>query len=597
MCKIKGNKVRNFFISLSIIYFLLNLVSYIKFGYSEVVIENINKKSNYSADSNVYINYIAIDNKKVFNKGLKGNYISNNEYEIKVIQNDKVVVKAPYFFFFIVSFKKTIDSGYVKIKDLKRNRIINLFGKNDNVICYTSITPFICYLIYVFVMVLLFILIYKFIDYFSNNKFFKYLYNSNIIWILLTGISTRIFFLRYFRTFYILSFDTASYYDFVVTVRTPVYPILFSFLKLITFSKSSCYVSMVILQMVIGLFSIVLFWKIIKDIASKKVSIIITLLFANMPYLIYFEHLLLSDSISIFLLLLCIRIIQKYLIEQSRKNIILLTISVVMSIYERPSFIYLIPLILIFLIIYGLWNHRKDVLRHSVYMVVPIIFVIVYCIICYNRFNIFEFTVVPSLYNKGYNVTTNNYYDGTKYNDIEERVNYYKYNYNNNHWDYVYPVFLKYGKSYIDFLNSSEKINRKEYIYNIIDRFVDNFHETLVTCNISYHDNIDFDHNQYFIAENRLYREIVMNYFFFPFTYGFLIVFSLFSLGFDLYKWIVRRRVCWLKIGLSSIIFSTIFISFFNSINDFERLTITVIPCTYLLIAQWISEIRIKVNK
>ena len=83
MCKIKGNKVRNFFISLSIIYFLLTLVSYIKFGYSEVVIENINKKSNYSADSNVYINYIAIDNKKVFNKGLKGNYISNNEFKIR----------------------------------------------------------------------------------------------------------------------------------------------------------------------------------------------------------------------------------------------------------------------------------------------------------------------------------------------------------------------------------------------------------------------------------------------------------------------------------------------------------------------------------
>ncbi|MBR4619249.1 MAG: glycosyltransferase family 39 protein [Bacilli bacterium] len=593
----KKNKFRTIFISLSIIYLVVSLSTYIKFGSRDIVIENFKDNDISQEERFVYVNYVSIDDIKINNKEFAHNYKKTGKYGIRIAKDEKVIIKVPIFSNARISFKRTKDSSYVKIKDINRDRVINLFGDKENVICNPTVTSFIYYFVYWIIVSLLFLLIYKLIDYCIKKEKLVKVFRCDILWILVVAISTRILFLKYFRNFYILFYDTESYEFYFESVRLPVYPLLIKLANILTFSQASKYICVVLFQIIIGLISIYVFWKIVNDITSRKISVLLTLMFSSLPFIIYYEHAILSESLSILLLLLCIRRVQLYLKKCSKKNMALIVLFITLAIFERPAFIYLIPLIIGFLLVYGILNKASHAFVHCLFMLIPILLILIYCVLCYFNVGFFDFTTVPTLYNKGYNVTTNNYYDGTEFKLIENDVTSDKLKYNNKHFAYLFKEFNKYGSDYIAFINDSIAVNRKEHYYHILNKFVDNFEKMAIYSPISGYDKLEFDNHQYDISEYRIYSEKILNYLLFPFTYGFLIVFSLVSVIMATYRFVVDKKLNWMMMGLSLIILLTIFITFMNSIDDYQRLTITVIPCMYLLIAAWTREFKFRNSK
>lgn len=594
-------KVRAFGISICLLFLCGILFSYAAIGKTNIQITNLGEKSDYATGDIVYVDYIAVNDVKLDSTLVNGEYSSANEskYSFVMEATESVSISVPWFSRVVIAFTRGENRGYVELKGLKSTRVLNLVGNAGEIVkCHPAVTPIYMWGILIVAVVFAFGLFYISIlkSIMSSEKVVRNIRKKDFFWILLSGIVSRIYYWRYFPNIYVVSPDTYSYELFFkngyTDIRTPVYPILYRIAEFFSPEQTKIYQIVVLLQVILGCMAIWVFWCIVNDIVSKRWAVLFTVIYANLPMLIYYEHFLMSDSLSVLLMIWCIRLVQNYLKCPRKKNALWIAIAVTINIMERPGSVFLLPLLLVFFVLYSLENKKNYF--SAVYMVIPLIAVIGYCFINYVKVGKFEISCVPVLYNGGYEVTIENFYDGTEYPEIEDRVTYYKMFYGNNQWNYMKYLVEEYGSDYTEFIKNAKSVNRKELLACGADKIIGNLATGIVQNNLSTNREYASNAIRAEVVDTGLAVELLANNILCPFTYGIVYLIIAVTLMMSLYDWLVHKQVNWLQIGLSGILLCTAFIAIWNSYNDYQRLTITIIPSLYILFALWIQQIHEK---
>ena len=177
--------------------------------------------------------------------------------------------------------------------------------------------------------------------------------SGQLFWILLiSGIVKWIYYSVLLTT---ADTDTTSYLKYHANIlkgetdalRTPVYPY---FIKLIgLFGQQNLNDHVVAAQCVISFLSIILFYRIVHAAFKNRVLVFAaTLVYGVMLPVINFDKLVLTESLSVTCTLLFIYMLVRYLQNPGNLKAALLSLFVLITIMLRPSFIYLLPLVIVF---------------------------------------------------------------------------------------------------------------------------------------------------------------------------------------------------------------------------------------------------------
>lgn len=599
MKKQRGKKpnLRIYLTSLAILYLLLVVFSYVNIGRVKIRIRNTGEASERATSNAVNINYIAVNGIQISNRSdaLSGEYTTAEEetHALRLDAEKELILHVPLFSRVSIEFKRTPDSGYMELTDRTRTRKINLLGtEGEPVVCYPRTTTVVNWIMLFALLFTVYCLLV-----FTINRVSRRIpiTRCDFLWILLTGVAGRLYYFKYLKPMYIFMPDTYTYEGFfkgkMYDIRTPIYPLLFQLAKCFT-EGEKVYELVVWIQMGLGCLSVFLFWKVAKKLCNIKIAVILSMVFANLPMIIFYEHALMSESLSVFLLLWNIYLVQKYISSPSVTTGFWIAFAATLAIMERSGYIYLIPLLSVFYLLYLFYvskETKKKVICSLVCMILPVIAVLSWCMLNYKTIGKFEISCVPVLYNDGYKITHNSFYEGTEYAEIENDITEYKMDYGNNSWDYAGKLEEKYGNEYTEFIKQATSVNRREIAIYSIGKIIEQFSQPIVVSPISDPTWKDFNQSQPAISPEGLICEKIINYAFCPFSYGFLGALIVINLIFFLWKWIKHGRVHWLGIGMTGIIFSTVFLAIWNGYADYQRLTISIIPVVYLSLAMWIG--------
>lgn len=174
-----------------------------------------------------------------------------------------------------------------------------------------------------------------------------------LFWIL--AISAIIRYIYYSVLLNTIAVDSASYLNFHVNIllgetdgrHTPVYPY---FIKLISlFGSQSLIDHIVTAQILISFLSIILFYKIVRTFFKSRIMIFVaSISYGAMLPIINFDKMVLTESLSVTFGLIFMYMMINYLQKPAHLKAWLLTLFVFIAIMLRPSFIYLLPLVIFF---------------------------------------------------------------------------------------------------------------------------------------------------------------------------------------------------------------------------------------------------------
>jgi hypothetical protein len=177
--------------------------------------------------------------------------------------------------------------------------------------------------------------------------------SSPLFWLL--AISAVVRSIYYSALLNTQTVDSASYINYHANLfmgktdgrRTPVYPY---FIKLAgLFGHQNLVDHVVTAQIVLSFLSIIVFYKIVKTcFKNRRVIFASSLLYGVMLPVINFDKIILTESLSVICSLLFIYIMVSYLQKPGSIKAWLLTLYVFVAIMLRPSFIYLLPLVVVF---------------------------------------------------------------------------------------------------------------------------------------------------------------------------------------------------------------------------------------------------------
>lgn len=580
----------------AILYLILVAFSFFEIGVSEVVITNTGQKSASANGTDVHISYVAINGIEQKAEQYAGELANDeDEYAVLLKEGDEVTLKLPLFSRCTIKFMKTEDSGYVQMQDCNRKRLMNLAGKDEKAYAHPVTATKGQWAFLIFLLLAVYFIIAELLSILKKNHWGEWLLHMDFLWILLVAIATRIYYWHYFEVPYMVGVDTYTYEFFFwpgyADIRGPVYPLLFEIPRMFTEDAEFVRAFVVYEQVAMGLMGIYLFWKIVRDILPLKGSVFLTLIYANIPMLIIFEHYLMSDSMSVFLMLICIRLVQRFLCRPTGKMSLVVALAVLASVLERSGAIYLIPLLVVFFVLYGFVENKKNIAISALWMLLPVAAILAQCGYNYSTVGKFEISCVPVMYNEGYEVMALGIYDGTRYKDIENRVTEYQMERGSNQWNYLAEVSGEFGAEYTDFIKEAADLNARELTIHRVQKMIGQLSQPITVNAIGEYLTRDLNPVCKVISDDGVWEEKAFNALLCPFTYGTVILLLIFTLAVSFCHWIVNKQIRWLELGLCGILFCTVFITIWNAFSQYPRLTITIVPAVYILLALWIRRV------
>jgi 4-amino-4-deoxy-L-arabinose transferase-like glycosyltransferase len=220
--------------------------------------------------------------------------------------------------------------------------------------------------------------------------------NTYIFLLLITNVIIRV--LHHFIYEPIFFHDTNSYlettncllsWDFTNyrAIRPPIYPLL---LSLQYIDERVLWLA----QSLMGIINSILIFLIAENLTKVKIAFMTAILYTLSFNILFAEAALLSETTSIFFLLLTINYFIKYLKEIKIKYLFLIGILSSLAILTRPIMIVLVPAILISLYVFHRNNNYKIIRSaiHCSYFLVPVILV-VFGISYFNKIQVNYFSI------------------------------------------------------------------------------------------------------------------------------------------------------------------------------------------------------------
>ncbi|PKQ46732.1 hypothetical protein [Confluentibacter flavum] len=213
------------------------------------------------------------------------------------------------------------------------------------------------------------------------KKFYHYCLNRPLSCLLIYGAILRLLIYIFYNAITLYP-DSKGYIDLSTFIsnlsldnytgeRTPGFPLL------IAIAGGNLYLT-AFFQMIMGLFNIVLIYDFSKmTTKSKAVSFWITFIMASFIHILFFEFAILSETLTLFLVLLSFWFIEKFNVLEPTTSIkYLVILSVILSFLyiTKPIFIYVPIGVFIFYFVKNFhFGFRKIILKATTLLIVPLL--------------------------------------------------------------------------------------------------------------------------------------------------------------------------------------------------------------------------------
>jgi len=230
----------------------------------------------------------------------------------------------------------------------------------------------------------------KFISIIDSNmlkKLYFQILNRPLLYLIIYGLIWRVFVLIFYNGITIYP-DSAAYIELSKLLsnfslenytgeRTPGYPIL------IALAAGNLNLT-VFIQTVLGLISIVLIYDFSKlNTKNKALSFWISIIFASFLHIIFFEFAILTETLSLFFVLLSFWYIKKYNLigaNASLKHAFVLSIILSFLYVTRPIFIYFPTGFFLFYLVKNFsYGFKRIIFKATVFIILPFLSYYTWC--------------------------------------------------------------------------------------------------------------------------------------------------------------------------------------------------------------------------
>ena len=262
---------------------------------------------------------------------------------------------------------------------------------------------------------------------------------------------------------------------------------------------------------------------------------------------------------------------------------------VLLCIFERPSFLFLLPLLAVFFTVFIVWERRWDLIKCVVISFgVCLLVVFAYC--KHNEALTGHFMLSNiAYYNQISIMLDNDMWMNSKYPEIsfeaQQRV---KHNeQNENGLASAEELCARFGyKEMSEYLKDCRKIYRKRYVKTILSHSA--LEEPVIDLYMS--DKI--------VGRNRQFIFEIIRTSFLPFSYATMLIFIVIELIYGFAIWIREKRLVYMSFGIPGCllgIYVTSVISLFGA--KLQRYAIHMLPLLVLLIAMEIDHLLKQLEK
>ncbi len=388
-------------------------------------------------------------------------------------------------------------------------------------------------------------------------------------------------------------YDTKTYTTYPYNIflgetdifRTPGYPY---FLKVIGKAVSIItnsnifYNTVALVQSLLSMFSVVLIYLTGKMVfKSKNISVATALIYGVLPCVFNYDSCILTESLSLFCMVLFIYLVFSFLEKPKMIKAIILGVYSFVMIMIRPTFVYILPVLAVFFISRFIFvsADRKKCIAGILSVALSGLMLLGYCGLNYKNYDYFKISSVSVTVNQLKIVMDNGWQENKDYSEIstyvssqmktidsslwipnivEKLPNVYSYKEIDN---YVSDCISKHKEDFNDY-------NRKKII-SLSNQPIATQYSAYKTM---YKDSLFSEFSNWFVT------------FSFPFTFLQCILTVILALFYAVVVLIRKRKICWQVVGLSAIIFSHIFVSVYGSMAEFARLSAMAIPALVLLV-------------
>ncbi len=429
-----------------------------------------------------------------------------------------------------------------------------------------------------------------------NNKnstwllVFKKVLSTDLFWILLAGVVIRLVYYRVLAT--TTDVDTASYVNYHANLlkgqtdalRTPVYPY---FIKLIgLFGWQNLYNHIVYAQALISFFSIILFYKTIQMVFRSRMIICI----ASLSYTVFlpvinFDKLILTESLATNCVVVFIYLFAVYLKQPSVKQAWGITLFVFLIIMLRPSFIYLLPLVMLFWIVRWItFKNERKICMHGAMASILVVFLLMGYSAWNEKSTGYNVISVVSNHNEidvitraGISNTGNDAEISTAIDSNSRLIA-------TNPGKKVYGINImkKYPPDRVhNFIVNCIKNEPKAYVLYICHKLFDLRNTNMFTHYANYHKG-------YWAFKIGSIEQTV-----FTVSFGLLYIFLLVSFAMIILEWTRSKRMPWFSAMLWLLIAGQLIVTIAGGYSEYPRLFLPALPALFTLLFYYLDKIAV----
>lgn len=377
----------------------------------------------------------------------------------------------------------------------------------------------------------------------------------------------------------------------VSALRTPVYPYFIKIIGKIG-GQENLYNNVVIAQKILFIISLILFYYCLKKITKNNIiTSVLTIVFGICPFVILWNIMILTEAISLFEIILLSFITISYLQKPKKATAILMGIISLGMIMTRPSFIYLLPIYILFWILRFLFNKKeKEVIAGLISCIVCTVILLGYCGLMKLQHGEFSITAV-SYINNTVTVIDSNSYKKASNEEMVADANAIKGDKDGeaNAWATYRELEGKYSVDELKEFASSAMKNDSDYIKYLLRKTV-----SLSTLNIG---TASYIPNDVFIGKdyaNQIYT--YLGNLILPINFGFVYIVIAIAIIYLLYNMLKNAKIEWYIAFFAILIAANLFTLIVGAPFESQRLFLSSIVPVLLLIGYVISK-GLKNNK
>lgn len=357
--------------------------------------------------------------------------------------------------------------------------------------------------------------------------------------------------------------------------RVPVYPIIIDLLRHISVNYK---IILCIFQMILFYISTLYIYKIIIKLTKNRIlGSIIALIYGCAPYLLIFNKAILTESLSLSLIIFWIYEVLKILESNSNKKFFILCLQTIIMVLLKPVFLYLLVLILLYPM-YLILKKEKYLVKFLISLI-PITSIVLYGFMFYSKSGVF--TLTTSSINQKFIISLQRkYYINNNSNKI---ANYVSNNVDKDEWEILNGIYK--NKTSLKELNEYNKIAFKENKNHIIP---DTYELLYKISNYDYYGGYFTIKEQYnYNTETYLYKSKFLGFAFFIYNLKLIDIYILIIIMFVIciVKFIMTKKIPIIDILFLGLIAMPLIIAVISTNAEYPRTCCVLLPAAYVYLA------------